>query len=80
MDAMKFWKFYDFRTTLYSRVFGVADYEFQIGFLIRCQSHNQRPQKLLSTEFRGNRVVSKIACPTDWIIRHLAKGMAIWDW
>ena len=33
----------------------------------RCQIHNQRPQKLLSTEFRGNRVVSKIACSTYWI-------------
>ena len=28
-----FWKLYDFRITLYSGVFGVADYEFQIGFL-----------------------------------------------
>ena len=44
---------------------------------IRCRIHNQRPQffwlqnfwapKLLSTEFCGNRVVSKIACPTYWI-------------
>ena len=34
---------------------------------IRCQIHIQRPQKLLSTEFRGNRVISKIACPTFWI-------------
>ena len=32
MVDMKFWKLYDFRTTLYSGVFGVADYEFQIGF------------------------------------------------
>ena len=37
MADMKFWKLYDFRTTLYSGVFGVADYEFQINvkFLIR---------------------------------------------
>ena len=34
---------------------------------IRCQIHNQRPQKLLSTKFRGNRVVSEITCPTYWI-------------
>ena len=33
MVDMKFWELYDFRITLYSRVFGVADYEFQIGFL-----------------------------------------------
>ena len=31
---------------------------------IPCQIHNQRPQKLPSTEFCGNRVVSKTACPT----------------
>ena len=29
MANMKFRKLYDFRTTLYSGVFGVADYEFQ---------------------------------------------------
>ena len=34
---------------------------------IQCQIHNQLSQKLLSREFRGNRVVSKIACPTYWI-------------
>ena len=32
MAAMKFWKLYDFRTTLYSGVFGVTDCEFQIEF------------------------------------------------
>ena len=32
MADRKFWKLYDFRTTLYSGVFGVADYEFQIEF------------------------------------------------
>ena len=31
MANMKFAKLYDLRTTLYSWVFGVADYEFQIG-------------------------------------------------
>ena len=34
---------------------------------IQCQIRNQRPQKLLSTEFRGNHVICKIACPTYWI-------------
>ena len=29
---MKFWKLYDFRISLYSTVFEVADYEFDIGF------------------------------------------------
>ena len=33
MADMKFRKLYDFRTTLYLGVFGVADCEFQIGFL-----------------------------------------------
>ena len=33
MVDMKFWKLYDIRITLYSGVFGVADYEFRIGFL-----------------------------------------------
>ena len=33
MVDMKFWKLYDIRITPYSGVFGVADYEFQIGFL-----------------------------------------------
>ena len=78
MADMEFRKIYDFRTTLYSGVFGVA---FQIENRwvskilyppfwipkIRCQIHNQRPQKLLSTEFWRNRVVSKIVCPTHWI-------------
>ena len=32
MVDMKFWKLYDIRITLYSGFFGVADYEFQIGF------------------------------------------------
>ena len=32
MADMTFWKLYDFRTTLYSGVFGVADYKFQFGF------------------------------------------------
>ena len=32
MVDMKFWKLYDFRITLYSGVFEVADYEFQIRF------------------------------------------------
>ena len=32
MVNMKFEKLYDFRTTLYSGVFGIADYEFQIWF------------------------------------------------
>ena len=32
MVDIKFWKLYDFRLTLYSAVFGVADYEFQILF------------------------------------------------
>ena len=31
MVDMKFWKLYDIRITLYSGVFRVADYEFQIG-------------------------------------------------
>ena len=33
MVDIKFWKLYDIRITLYLGVFGVADYEFQIGFL-----------------------------------------------
>ena len=33
MVDMKLWKLYDIRITLFSGVFGVADYEFQIGFL-----------------------------------------------
>ena len=33
MVDMKFWKLYDFRISLYSGVFGVTDYEFQIEFL-----------------------------------------------
>ena len=33
MVDIKFWKLYDIRITLYSGVCGVADYEFQIGFL-----------------------------------------------
>ena len=32
MVDTKFWKLYDFRITLYSGVFRVADYEFQIVF------------------------------------------------
>ena len=32
MVDMKFWKLYDFRISLYSTVFEVADYEFDIGF------------------------------------------------
>ena len=32
MVDMKFWKLYDFRISLYSTVFEVADYEFKIGF------------------------------------------------
>ena len=32
MSDMQFWKPYDFRETLYSEAFGVADYEFDIGF------------------------------------------------
>ena len=32
MVDMKFLKLYDFRITLYWGVFGLADYEFQIGF------------------------------------------------
>ena len=32
MVDMKFWKLYDCRITLYSGVFGAADYEFQIVF------------------------------------------------
>ena len=32
MVDMKFWKLYDIRITLYSGVFRVADYEFDIGF------------------------------------------------
>ena len=32
MVGMKFWKLYDFRISLYSAVFEVADYEFDIGF------------------------------------------------
>ena len=39
MVDMKFWKLCDFRISLYSGVFGVADYEFQIGFL---KSHRLR--------------------------------------
>ena len=33
MVDMKFSKLYDFRINLYSGVFGVADYECEIGFL-----------------------------------------------
>ena len=33
MVDIKFWKLYDIRITLYSGVFRVTDYEFQIGFL-----------------------------------------------
>ena len=33
MVDMKFWKLYDLSITLYSGVFGVADYEIQIVFL-----------------------------------------------
>ena len=43
---------------------------------IRYQIHSQRPQRLLSTDFRVNRVVSKIACLT-LDIRNFAKGTAI---
>ena len=32
MADIKFWKLYDFRISLYSMVFEVADYEFDIGF------------------------------------------------
>ena len=32
MSDMQFWKLHDFRETLYSKAFGVADYEFDIGF------------------------------------------------
>ena len=32
MVHMEFWKLYDFRISLYSTVFEVADYEFDIGF------------------------------------------------
>ena len=32
MVDIKFWKLYDFRITLYSEVFGVADHEFRIVF------------------------------------------------
>ena len=31
MVDLKFWKLYDFRISLYSTVFEVADYEFDIG-------------------------------------------------
>ena len=32
MSDMQFWISHDFRETLYSEAFGVADYEFDIGF------------------------------------------------
>ena len=32
MSDMQFWKPHDFRETLFSEVFGVTDYEFDIGF------------------------------------------------
>ena len=32
MSDMQFWKPHDFRKTLYSEAFEVADYEFDIGF------------------------------------------------
>ena len=32
MSDMQFWKPHDFPETLYSEAFGVADYEFDIGF------------------------------------------------
>ena len=32
MSDMQFWKPHDFRETLYSKAFGVAGYEFDIGF------------------------------------------------
>ena len=33
MSDMQYWKPHDFRETLYSEAFGVADYEFAMGFL-----------------------------------------------
>ena len=32
MSDRQFWKPHDFRETLYSEAFGVADYKFDIGF------------------------------------------------
>ena len=44
-----------------------SDVKFVIrGLKIRKIPKIRCPQNLLSTEFRGNRVVSKIACPTYW--------------
>ena len=46
---------------------------------IRSQIHNQRPRKLLSTEFRGNHVVFQNYMSDILDIRHFAKDIAIWD-
>ena len=46
---------------------------------IRCKIHNQRPRKLVSREFRKNRVVFENYISDILDIRHFAKGIAIWD-
>ena len=55
MSDMQFWKPHDFRETLYSEAFEVADYEYDIGF-----SEFKMADPMWQTDF-------KILCLPYWI-------------